>query len=448
MREELQREISFRVYRIEDKVQKLILRVNSEKRKIKFREEFVLKCKKAYNKLLAKYYVKKEVSLLKEQVDMDQEDFNSLYSDDLDIAREKKTTAFENINAYQERLDEIQKIKDINAVEKAKEKYDNAYEKLGEVTTERNFEKALKAEDKFTRLNEKVSDTYGAEYQVEAKDTKEITSENQTVVEPEVAKENVSENQTVVEPETTTEVTPLDPVVQSNLAQAVQELEQENISSENIEPEINTVEQPMVSDVVESKEEEAEVDVVKLFEQKKAEQDVQNLHNKFANLDESFTTDIMNVIKNYAQNIQATAIETVASKQNQINALDNENTQLKSSLNERDNTIAELNTANREKDTKIGQLETSNAQKDNQISQLQNINTQNEEQIRNLTSENASKTAEIQKLQNEMKIMSEQFKQMQAMFNNFQTMMNNTMQPVSEQLSQTNDEGGRTLQKS
>lgn len=432
MREELQREISFRVYRIEDKVQKLILRVNSEKRKIKFREEFVLKCKKAYNKLLAKYYVKKEVSLLKEQVDMDQEDFNSLYSDDLDIAREKKTTAFENINAYQERLDEIQKIKDINAVEKAKEKYDNAYEKLGEVTTERNFEKALKAEDKFTRLNEKVLDTYGAEYQVEAKDTKEITSENQTVVEP----------------ENTTEVTPLDPVVQSNLAQAVQELEQENISSENIEPEINTVEQPMVSDVVESKEEEAEVDVVKLFEQKKAEQDVQNLHNKFANLDESFTTDIMNVIKNYAQNIQASAIETVASKQNQINALDNENTQLKSSLNERDNTIAELNTANREKDTKIGQLETSNAQKDNQISQLQNINTQNEEQIRNLTSENASKTAEIQKLQNEMKIMSEQFKQMQTMFNNFQTMMNNTMQPVSEQLSQTNDEGGRTLQKS
>lgn len=441
MREELQKEISFRVYRIEDKFKRLMLRVNSEKRKIKFREEFILKCKKAYNSLLAKHYVKKEASLLKEQVDMDQEDFNSLYSDDLDIAREKKKNSFENINAYQERLDEIQKIKDINAVEKAKEKYDNAYEKLGEVTTERNFEKALKAEDKFTRLNKKVSDTYDTEYQVEAKDTKEITSENQTVVEP----------------ETTTEVTPLDPAVQANLAQtvqeiglaqAVQELEQENISSENIEPEINTVEPPMVSDVVESKGAEAEVDVVKLFEQKKAEQDVQNLHNKFANLDESFTSDIMNVIKNYAQNIQATAIETVASKQNQINALDNENTQLKSSLNERDNTIAELNTANREKDTKIGQLETSNAQKDNQISQLQNINTQNEEQIRNLTSENASKTAEIQKLQNEMKIMSEQFKQMQAMFNNFQTMMNNTMQPVSEQLSQTNDEGGRTLQKS
>ena len=64
----MKEEVVYHYYNIKDKIKKatdkITQRTGAEDNKIKFRETFVTKCKRAYRSILTKYYIKKEANIL------------------------------------------------------------------------------------------------------------------------------------------------------------------------------------------------------------------------------------------------------------------------------------------------------------------------------------------------------------------------------------------------
>lgn len=378
----MKEEVTYHYYNLKDKLKKasdkITQRKGAEDNKIKFREVFVTKCKRAYRSILTKHYIKKEANILSKKEEYPEEKyFNAVHGVDLKNVSEKKVENMNKLEEHNARLEEIQRIKD------------EREEKANEVTP--------------------VVEVAPVIEPVEVVQTDVMPAVEEKVEEPgvvEIATQVINETE-------------------SALAEDVQQIVDEEKVTEQI---MNQVENTLAEDVQQMVEEEQAPKV----EEKTIEVDnsAQELLNKFAGYETEFSADwkktmesVANVVISYNSKIQKASVEALASKQNELNVVKNErdayveeNNQLKASNSELNNTIS---------------------QKNEEISRLNSVNQEKDSKIQGLVLDNQNKDNEIARLNGDIQTMSAQFRQMQEMFNNFQSMMGNTMQanvaPVVEE---------------
>lgn len=370
----MKEEVIYHYYNLKDKLKnasdKITQRKGAEDNKIKFREVFVTKCKRAYRSILTKYYIKKEANILAKKEEYPEEKyFNAMHGADLKNAAEKKVENMNKLEEHNARLEEIQRIKD---------------------------EREAKENEVTPVVEEQVV---------------------QPVVEVVTPVEPVQEVETNAMPVVEEAATQIMNQAENTLAEGVQQIVTDEQTTEQI---MNQVENTLAEDVQQmvAEEQAPKVEDTKTVE---VDNSAQLLLNKFAEFETEFSNDwkktmesVANVVISYNSKIQKASAEALANKQNELNVVKNEkdkyaeeNNQLKTSNSELNNTIS---------------------QKNDEISRLNTANQEKDSRIQALVLENQNKDNEIARLNGDIQNMSAQFRQMQEMFNNFQTMMGNTMQ--------------------
>lgn len=404
----MKEEVVYHYYNLKDKLKKasdkITQRKGAEDNKIKFRETFVTKCKRAYRSILTKYYIKKEANILAKKEEYPEEKyFNAMHGADLKNAAEKKVENMNKLEEHNARLEEIQRIKaerdakanEVTPVESVQE-VQTVVEPVVEEKVEQPVAEVVKPVEPIAPVVEPVQ---------------EVQTNVAPAVEEKVEQPVVEETATQIMNQT-----------ENTLAEGVQQIVEAEQATEQI---MNQVENTLAEDVQQmvAEQQAPKVEEAKVEETKTVEVDnsAQALLNKFAEFETEFSNDwkktmesVANVVISYNSKIQKASAEALASKQNELNLVKNErdayveeNTQLKASNSELNNTIS---------------------QKNEEISRLNAANQEKDSRIQGLVLENQNKDSEIARLNGDIQTMSAQFRQMQAMFNNFQTMMGNTMQ--------------------
>ena len=374
------------------------------KRKINVRFEYLTKMKLYYRKFMAKHYAKKEQKMLEDKNLYANED---AYNMDHQNVIDKMNQQVDKFQEHKEKLAEIEEIKKDRALEKAlekaKDKYSNAMEKLDRMSTDENLNKAKQAEEQLVQLQQ-------AQMPVSEDSQKIIDSVQETLA------QNVQDIQTntpAVE-----ETVPVEPVVETTEA-VVQNV-----------PEV----QESVVNVVEPVQQKTDV-----FEENS---DVKSLLEQFGQSKVTFDSNweqamqaVKNAVKNYNNEIQKNSVEALANKQVELNEqkkansaltqqnndLINANNRLSSDLTNSQNEVASLKQTNRDKDAQIQELISENKRKDKQIDDITSLYNDQFTQNKLYQEENA-------KLRSDVEAMSQQFKRMQEMFNGFQAKMVGTVQ--------------------
>ena len=384
----MKEEVIYHYYNLKDKLKnasdKITQRKGAEDNKIKFREVFVTKCKRAYRSILTKYYIKKEANILAKKEEYPEEKyFNAMHGADLKNAAEKKVENMNKLEEHNARLEEIQRIKD---------------------------EREAK-ENEVTPVVEPVQEIQANVTPVVEEQVVQPVVEVVTPVEP------VQEVETNAMPVVEEAATQIMNQAENTLAEGVQQIVTDEQTTEQI---MNQVENTLAEDVQQmvAEEQAPKVEDIKTVE---VDNSAQLLLNKFAEFETEFSNDwkktmesVANVVISYNSKIQKASAEALANKQNELNVVKNEkdkyaeeNNQLKTSNSELNNTIS---------------------QKNDEISRLNTANQEKDSRIQALVLENQNKDNEIARLNGDIQTMSAQFRQMQEMFNNFQAMMGNTMQ--------------------
>ena len=184
-------------------------RKKAENRKIKFREVFIEKCKKGYHSILAKYYAKKEVKIIKQNAELE------------NIINKK----LEHMEKYEEKKEAVDEMERIRAEQKAAKETEKTQE-----VAEKESEEPLKEETA-------VAVIYSNPYEV-VNNNQAVEIAQTTENEP-VAEEHVQNNETEIpvseEPVQVVEETPLavEPVQVVEEAPVVEKPMLESVSVED-----------------------------------------------------------------------------------------------------------------------------------------------------------------------------------------------------------------------
>ena len=208
-------------------------RKKAENRKIKFREVFIEKCKKGFHSILAKYYARKEVKIIKQNAELE------------DVINKK----LEHMQKYEEKEAAVNEMEQIRAEQKAAKEAEKA-EKIAakEEAASVVEEETVKEEVAPVAEEPKKEETAVA---VVYPNPYEMVNNNQAVEETKITEAEPVVNEQTVEIEIPVPVEPVQIVEETKITETEPVVNEQTVEAEipvTVEP-VQVVEEPMVESV-------------------------------------------------------------------------------------------------------------------------------------------------------------------------------------------------------
>ena len=232
-------------------------RKKAENRKIKFREVFIEKCKKGYHSILAKYYARKEVKIIKQNAEL--EDVINKKLEHMQKYEEKEAAVneMEQIRAEQKAAKEAEKAEKMAAKEEAtsvveeetvKEEVtpvaeEPKKEEVAPVAEEPKKEEVAPVAEEPKKEETAVAVVYPNPY--------EMVNNNQAVEETKITEAEPVVNEQTVEIEIPVPVEPVQIVEETKITETEPVVNEQTVEAEipvTVEP-VQVVEEPMVESV-------------------------------------------------------------------------------------------------------------------------------------------------------------------------------------------------------
>ena len=220
-------------------------RKKAENRKIKFREVFIEKCKKGFHSILAKYYARKEVKIIKQNAEL--EDVINKKLEHMQKYEEKEAAVneMEQIRAEQKAAKEAEKAEKMAAKEEATSvvEEETVKEEVTPVAEEPKKEEVAPVAEEPKKEETAVAVVYPNPY--------EMVNNNQAVEETKITEAEPVVNEQTVEIEIPVPVEPVQIVEETKITETEPVVNEQTVEAEipvTVEP-VQVVEEPMVESV-------------------------------------------------------------------------------------------------------------------------------------------------------------------------------------------------------